>query len=86
MYVPTVLVTEEVLHRITIGDIVLTPGQWIQLAWLPGQRSRFVGVGPTGTFWGVHEHSREAFKLACDAFKRNVQRRQARKLTTRDHA
>ena len=45
MYVKTIVVTEEILHRIQIGDIVLTPGQWIRLAWLD-QRSRYVGVTP----------------------------------------
>jgi len=79
MFVPTVLVTEDVLHRIQEGDIVLTRGQWIQLAWLPGQKSRFVGVSPKAkTFWGVHTHTRGAFKKNCDSFKRFTQRQKSK--------
>lgn len=70
MFVKTILVDNEILHRIQTGDIVLTPGQWIQIAWLD-KKSRFVGVTPKAqTFWGVHEHDRNSFKTCRDHFKK----------------
>jgi hypothetical protein len=70
MFVPTVFVDNEILHRVQTGDIVLTPGQWIQIAWLD-EKSRFVGVTPRAQcFWGVHKHKRNAFKTCRDNFKK----------------
>jgi hypothetical protein len=70
MFVPTVFVDNETLHRIQTGDVVLTPGQWIQIAWLD-KKSRFVGVTPKAqTFWGVHWEQRATFKACRDHFKK----------------
>lgn len=70
MFVPTITVDELTLQRIQAGDIVLTPGQWIQLTWLD-HKSRFVGVTPTAqTFWGIHSNENAKFKIMRDQFKR----------------
>jgi hypothetical protein len=77
MYVKTIVIDNALLHRIQTGDVKLTPGQWIRLAWLD-QRSRFVGVHPrSGNFWGVHTHKQNAFQRCMENFRHQCRRHTA---------
>lgn len=71
---PTVHIDNAQLAALIAGDLKLQRGQWIQLAWLEGQKSRFTGVSRAGVVWASHTHKggHAHFKASCKAFRRLV--------------
>jgi hypothetical protein len=54
MYVPTIIIDNELSLKLHSGEVKLRPGQWIQLAW-SDRKARFIGRNPdSGTLWVSH--------------------------------
>ena len=53
MFVPTIVLTNEIIERIEKGEIRLRCGQWVQIPHCT-KRSRFVCLSKGKSLWIVH--------------------------------
>ena len=74
MFAPVIEIDNDLYDKLTTGEVMLRPGQWVRFEWCD-RKSRWVGLSPAGVVWAQHYnmgYSKDSFQRMSDAFNKMI--------------